>query len=71
MKLIGAIVIGFILQEVVISIPVLANAFNVHNLPLKDWAIVIGFALIPLVVNEIVKFFMKIAEEKQEARDNR
>lgn len=66
-KLIGAIIIGFLLQEVVISVPVLANAFNVHNLPLNDWAIVIGFALIPLVVNEIIKFFMKIREEKEEA----
>jgi Ca2+-transporting ATPase len=66
MKLIGAIIVGFLLQEIVISIPVLANAFNVHNLPLNDWAIVIGFALIPLIVNEIIKFFMKVAEEKQE-----
>ncbi len=63
MKLIGAIIVGFILQEVVISIPVLANAFNVHNLPLNDWAIVLGFALIPLIVNEIIKFIMKIREE--------
>ncbi|WP_313133713.1 cation-translocating P-type ATPase [Anaerocolumna sp.] len=66
MKLIGAIIVGFLLQEIVISVPVLANAFNVHNLPLNDWAIVIGFALIPLIVNEIIKFFMKVAEEKQE-----
>lgn len=66
MKLIGAIVVGFILQEVVISVPVLANAFNVHNLPLNDWAIVIGFALIPLVVNEIIKIFMRASEKKEE-----
>nr|WP_308742504.1 cation-translocating P-type ATPase [uncultured Anaerocolumna sp.] len=70
MKLIGAIIVGFILQEVVISIPVLANAFNVHNLPLNDWAIVLGFALIPLIVNEIIKFIMKIREEKEEANSN-
>lgn len=67
MKLIGAIILGFILQEVVISIPVLAKAFNVHNLPLNDWVIVIGFALIPLIVNEFIKIFMKIAEKKEEA----
>jgi Ca2+-transporting ATPase len=67
MKLIGAIILGFILQEVVISIPFLANAFNVHNLPLNDWVIVIGFALIPLIVNEFIKIFMKIAEKKEEA----
>jgi P-type Ca2+ transporter type 2C len=57
--LIGAIIIGVLLQLVVISIPALANAFGVHNLSLTEWGIVIGFALIPLVVNEIIKTFMK------------
>ena len=67
MKLIGAIVVGFILQAIVISIPALASAFKVHNLPLNDWGIVIGFALIPLIVNEIIKVFMRASEKKEEA----
>lgn len=67
MKLIGAIIVGFILQAIVISIPALASAFKVHNLPLHDWAIVIGFALIPLIINEIIKIFMRISEKKEEA----
>ena len=67
MKLIGAIVVGFILQAIVISIPALASAFKVHNLPLRDWGIVIGFALIPLIVNEIIKVFMRASEKKEEA----
>lgn len=53
--LLGAIVIGILLQLVVISIPVLANAFGVHNLSLPDWGLVIAFSLIPLVVNELIK----------------
>lgn len=53
--LIGAIVVGFILQIGVISIPFLANAFKVHNLSLQDWGIVIALALIPLILNEIIK----------------
>ncbi|MDF2588132.1 MAG: ATPase [Anaerocolumna sp.] len=61
--LIGAIIIGFILQLGVISIPFLAGAFNVHNLSLRDWGMVIVFALIPLIVNEIMKIFMRIAEK--------
>lgn len=62
--LIGAIIIGFLLQFSVISIPFLANAFKVHNLPLSDWVIVIVFALIPLIVNEIIKIFMRISEKQ-------
>jgi Ca2+-transporting ATPase len=57
--LIGSIIIGILLQLVVISVPVLANAFGVHNLSLKDWAIVIVFALVPCVVNEFIKLFRK------------
>ena len=53
--LIGAIVIGILLQLLVISIPVLATAFGVHSISLLDWCIVFGFSLIPLIVNEIIK----------------
>ena len=59
MYLIGAIIAGFILQLGVISIPFLANAFKVHNLSLRDWGIVILFALIPLIFNEIIKVFIR------------
>ncbi|WFR57048.1 cation-translocating P-type ATPase [Anaerocolumna sp. AGMB13025] len=59
--LIGSIIIGFVLQLGVISVPFLAEAFKVHNLSLRDWGIVILFALIPLVVNEIIKLFSKTA----------
>lgn len=65
MYLIGAIIIGFILQFGVISIPFLANAFNVRNLSLADWSIVILFALIPLIMNEIIKVFMRAAEKNK------
>ncbi|MDF2544050.1 MAG: putative rane protein [Herbinix sp.] len=58
--LIGAIIIGILLQLVVISIPFLANAFQVQNLTLMDWAIVFLFAFIPFCVNEIIKVFMKL-----------
>ncbi len=63
MYLIGAIIVGFILQLGVISIPFLANAFKVHNLSLRDWGIVIAFALVPLIVNEIIKVFRRVAQK--------
>ncbi|HPW40199.1 MAG TPA: cation-translocating P-type ATPase [Bacillota bacterium] len=59
MKLIGAIIVGFILQFGVITIPVFARAFKVHTLNLYDWSLVIAFALVPFLVNELLKVFTK------------
>lgn len=59
--LIGAIIVGILLQLVVISVPFLANAFGVHQLSMQDWITVIAFALVPLIVNEIIKIFMRSA----------
>lgn len=57
--LIGAIVLGLLLQLGVISIPFLADAFKLQMLSMRDWGIVIGFALIPLIINEIIKGFRR------------
>lgn len=63
MYLIDAIILGFVLQVGVVSVPFLASAFKVTMLSLTDWALVILFALVPVVVNEIVKLFMRIKEK--------
>ncbi|TAH72144.1 MAG: cation-translocating P-type ATPase [Anaerolineaceae bacterium] len=63
--LIGAIITGLLLQLLVISVPFLAKAFQVRNLSLKDWVLVIMFALVPLLVNEIIKIFMRAAERNK------
>ncbi len=55
--LIGAIIVGILLQLVVITVPFLSTAFGVHNLSLTEWGIVIAFSLVPLCVNEIIKLF--------------
>lgn len=60
MNLIYSILIGFALQLTVITVPFLANAFNVHALPFNDWAVVIGLSLIPLIINELIKFFGRL-----------
>ncbi|WP_426348002.1 cation-translocating P-type ATPase [Alloiococcus sp. CFN-8] len=57
--LIGAIVVGILLQDIVITVPFLANLFNVWDLALNDWLIVSGLALVPLIVNEIIKLFKR------------
>jgi len=59
--LIGAIFIGLILQVGVISVPFLASAFKVQMLSLADWGLVFGLAVVPLIVNEIIKLFARIA----------
>lgn len=62
--LVGAIVTGFFLQFIVISVPLLAKAFQVQNLSLQDWGLVFLFALVPLLVNEIIKIFMRASQKK-------
>lgn len=64
-KLIGAIVLGLALQFIAISVPFLANAFQVQFLSLVDWGIVLGLSLIPLIVNEIVKIFLRMADRSE------
>lgn len=66
MLLIGAILIGMLLQYIIISIPVLAKAFEVQNLPLTDWLLVIGLALVPFVLKEISKVLFTIFKLKHE-----
>ncbi len=64
--LIGSIIFGLFLQLVVISVPTFAKAFDVQFLSLSDWGLVFVFALIPLFINEIIKIFMRMAEQKNE-----
>lgn len=64
--LIGSIIVGLFLQLMVISVPFLASAFKVRNLSLRDWGIVFVFALVPFVVNEIIKFFTRVAMKNKE-----
>ena len=59
---VGAIIIGFILQLGVISVPFLASAFKVQMLSGRDWILVILFALVPLAVNEVIKLFARLKE---------
>jgi len=62
--LILSIITGLVLQLGVISIPLFATAFKVHTLPLNDWLIVFVFSFIPLLVNEIIKVFMRMHRKK-------
>jgi Ca2+-transporting ATPase len=63
--LIGAIIAGFFLQLAVISVPFLASAFKVRKLSAFDWGLVIAFALVPLIINELIKVWLRQQETRQ------
>lgn len=63
--LLGAVIIGLILQFGVISIPFLATAFKVQSLSLVDWGLVIGLGLVPLIVNEIIKLILRTTRNSE------
>ena len=57
--LVGAIVLGVILQLFVITVPFMQRAFHLQMLDLEGWLIAISLGLVPLLVNEIVKLFIR------------
>ncbi|WP_019850309.1 cation-translocating P-type ATPase [Desulfitobacterium sp. PCE1] len=57
--LIGAIIVGLLLQLTVISVPFLSSAFKLQMLSLRDWGIVLSLAVIPLILKEIYKTFLR------------
>lgn len=58
-SLVGAIVAGLALQLVVIGIPAIRSAFHLQMPDLKSWGVIFTLGLIPLVINEIFKRFIK------------
>jgi len=57
--LVGAIILGVLLQLIVISVPFMQRAFHLQMLDLEGWIIAISLGLVPLLVNEIVKVFIR------------
>ncbi|MGL4107202.1 calcium-translocating P-type ATPase, PMCA-type [Clostridium sp. LP20] len=58
--LIGSIVFGILIQFAVITIPFLAGIFKVYPLSFRDWGLVLLISIMPLVINEILKIFLRI-----------
>jgi len=57
--LVGAIILGFSLQFMVLFIPFIREAFKLKLIGINDWILVVGLGLVPLFVNEIIKIFLK------------
>ncbi|AND83954.1 calcium-translocating P-type ATPase, PMCA-type [Clostridium tyrobutyricum] len=62
--LLGSILLGIVLQNIVITVPLFAGVFKVYRLKLNDWVFVILISLIPLVLNEIFKIFKRYSKPK-------
>lgn len=62
--LIGAIVLGLALQLVVIAIPFMREAFNLKMLDKNGWFMVLFLGLVPLLVNELGKIYLRVWRRK-------
>ncbi|HET6845979.1 MAG TPA: cation-transporting P-type ATPase, partial [Anaerolineales bacterium] len=57
----GAATLSIVLLLLVCTVPFLQPIFNTHVLAPTEWGVVLGLALIPAVVEEITKFFLRRA----------
>ena len=60
----GAIVLGILMQLLVINIPVMQEAFNLQMLDLRGWLMAIGLGLLPLIISEISKVFIRAKKRR-------
>lgn len=58
--LVGAIFGGIALQLVVVGIPVIQRAFHLQMPDIRAWGIIFALGLIPLVLNEVIKVFIRL-----------
>jgi Ca2+-transporting ATPase len=57
--LIGAIVLGLLLQLLIVSIKPVQQAFKLQMLDLNGWLMAILLGLVPLIVNELIKLVIR------------
>ena len=53
--------VGFsiLLLILVVGVPFLQPIFNTHFPNLKEWGVIVGFAFVPAIAEEITKFFLR------------
>lgn len=50
---------SILLLLLVCTVPPLQQVFNTHFMSAREWAVVVGFALLPAIAEEITKFFLR------------
>jgi len=63
--LIGAIVLGLLLQLIVIHVPVIQVAFKLQMLSLSGWIMALFLGFVPLIVNELYKISIRLTKVKR------
>jgi Ca2+-transporting ATPase len=63
--LIGAIVLGILLQMFILLVPITRNAFHLQMPDLNAWIMIVLFGLVPLLFNEIFKIFIRARLKRQ------
>jgi len=54
-----AFLLSLVILLSVALVTFLQPVFNTHYLAAREWAVVLGLAIIPAVVEEITKFFLR------------
>ncbi len=62
-----AVGLSIALLLIVTAVPFLQPIFNTHFLSPREWAIVVGLALIPAAAEEVTKFFLRRSDAKAAA----
>ncbi len=60
-----AVGLSIVLMLLVVNVPFLQPIFNTHFLTGNEWLVVVGLAIIPAVMEEITKFFLRRADARQ------
>jgi len=54
-----AFLVSLVVLLSVVNVPFLQPVFNTHFLAAREWMVVLGLAVIPAIVEEITKFFIR------------
>lgn len=57
--LIGAILVGIAIQVMIVTIPIFNQWFHVVALDIGNWLFILCLAIVPIIVNEIIKAFKR------------
>ena len=60
----GAIILGLMLQFIVIGIPLIQRAFHLQMPDVRSWGIIFALGLTPLLLNEIIKIFLRTSKRE-------
>jgi Ca2+-transporting ATPase len=54
-----AVGLSIVLLLMVVTVPFLQPIFNTHFLSAREWAVVLGLALLPAIAEEFTKLFLR------------